>query len=67
MIRIKDVYGLKVLILKEGVSFSGFAKKIGMSRSNLFKILRNEKATASSAKKILDGLEKDFNEIFLVS
>lgn len=67
MIRIKDVYGLKILILKEGISFSGFAKKIGMSRSNLLKILKNETATASSAKKISDGLEKDFSEIFLIS
>ncbi len=67
MITLKNVKYLREQILKNGYSFAGFAKSIGISRSCLDKLFSRGSTSAQTAKRIADGLKSEMSEFFLIN
>lgn len=64
---LKDSLETRVSILKKGRSLREFAKDIGISHAYLSQILTEKRNPSPTvARKIASGLEKEFEDIFLV-
>lgn len=66
-IRLKDVGAFNRLLLRKGYTKIAFSKEIGMAQSYVV-LLSNGKRHMSpkTAKKILEVLEEDFDELFII-
>lgn len=66
MIELTNSKKLYELILISGNNKSNFAKKIGVSPATITYVFKNKRVTPHVAKLIIDELNVDFNEIFVV-
>lgn len=67
MISLKNTFELQAAVLKEGYSFSEFARTIGVSRSCLSKVFSTKRISAKVAKLISTQLNVEFDRFFLIS
>ncbi|CAM4215094.1 hypothetical protein BAMA_02035 [Bacillus manliponensis] len=67
MIILKSKEGLKMKIIKKGFSKRSFARKNNIAESTFIQISNGKQSPRPlTAKKICEGLEVDFDDIFTV-
>lgn len=65
-IHYKDTKAFELLVVMSGYTHSALSKKIGKSRPYLNKSISRGIVGAGAAKKLIETLEADFDEIFEV-
>ncbi|MDE3840256.1 XRE family transcriptional regulator [Bacillus methanolicus] len=64
---LKDSRQFKIMLIERGFSQRQFSKRIGTSETYLNQIINNKKSPSPAiAKKIVDQLEVEFQDIFTI-
>lgn len=67
-VTLKDESNTRLLIAETGMTLKSFSEKVGVSHPYLSQVLSGKRNPSPTvAGKIAEGLDKEINEIFLIS